>query len=101
MSYATQAALAIDAAFQARIRVAMVTAAVFITNEAKGGRTDSVFNKRVAFAYQVLSNSNGYLDRMSWAVIANPAITAASTDTDLQNEVRSLWNSMSGVAVID
>lgn len=101
MSYATQAALAVDVAFQARIRVAMVTAAVFITNEAKGGRTDTVFNKRVAFAYQVLSNSNGYLDRVTWAVVANPAITAASTDTDIQNEVRSLWNGLSGVAVTD
>ena len=101
MSYATQAALAVDTAFRDRVRVAMVTAAIFITNDTKGGRTDTVFNKRVAFAYQVLCNSNGYLDRVTWAVIANPAITAASTDTEIQQEVRSLWSGLSGVAVTD
>jgi hypothetical protein len=101
VSYATQAALAEDTAFQARVRVAIVTAAVDVMGEAKGVMSDTVFNKRQSFAYQVISNSNGYLDRFVWGVVANVAITGASVDSDIQFTVNSLWSDMSGVTITD
>lgn len=101
MSYTEQAALAADVSFQNRVRVAVVTAAVAVMGEAKGQMTDSVFNKRQAFAYQVLGNSGGYLERFVWGVVANVAITGASIDSDIQFTVNSLWSDMSGVTATD
>jgi hypothetical protein len=101
VSYTEQAALATDVSFQNRVRVAMITAAVDVMGESKGVMTDSVYNKRQSFAYQVLSNSGGFLDRFAWAVVANVAITGASVDGDIQFTVNSLWNDLSGVTITD
>lgn len=101
MTYAEQATLAVDTAFQARVRVAVVTAAKDVMGEAKGSMTDTVFNKRQTFAFSVINNSAGYLDRFVWGVVANAAITDASSDGDIQFTVNSLWDDLSGVAVTD
>jgi hypothetical protein len=101
MAYLDQAALAADVDFQSRVRVAIVTAAVDVMGEAKGAMTDTVFNKRQVFAYQVLGNSLGYLERFVWAVVANVAITGASVDGDIQFTVNSLWGDLSGVVITD
>lgn len=101
MSFATQAALAIDETFRLKVRVAMVTAAKDVMGEAKGSLSDTVFAKRQTFAYQVISNSAGYLDRFAWAVVSNAAITGASTDGDIQFTVNSLWDDLSGVTATD
>lgn len=101
MSYTEQAALAADISFQNKVRVAIVTAAVDVMGEAKGQMTDTQYNKRQAFAYQVLNNSGGYLERFAWAVVANVAITGASIDSDIQFTVNSLWGDMAGVLVTD
>jgi hypothetical protein len=101
MSFTEQAALAADTSFQNRVRVAMTVAAVDVMGEAKGQMTDSVYNKRQSFAYQVLSSSAGYLERFTWGVVANVAITGASTDGDIQFTVNSLWNDLSGVTITD
>jgi hypothetical protein len=101
VSYATQAALATDEAFRLRVRVSIVTAAKDVMGEAKGVMTDTVFNKRQELAHQVINNSAGYLDRFSWAVISNAAITGASTDSDIQFTVNSLWGDLAGVSITD
>lgn len=100
MTYATQATLAADAAFQARVRVAIVTAAVDVMGEAKT-MDDTVFNKRQSFAFQVISDSAGYLERFVWAVVANVAISSGSTDSDIQFTVNSIWDDLSGVIITD
>jgi hypothetical protein len=101
VSYTTQAALASDTSFRDRVRLALATAAVDVMGEAKGSMSDTVFGKRQSFAYSVISNSNGYVDRFAWAVVANVAINNASSDSDIQFTVNSLWNDMSGVTITD
>lgn len=101
MSYTDQGTLAADTSFQLRVRVAVVTAAKDVMGEAKGSMTDTVFNKRQQFAYQVINSSLGYLDRFVWAVVANPVITNASVDSDIQFTVNSVWNDLCGVVITD
>lgn len=101
MTYASAATLAADAAFQARVRVAIVTAAVDVMGESKTGLSDTVFDKRQALAHAVLNDSAGYLDRFVWCVVANVAISSASTDSDIQFTVNSVWSDLSGVTVTD
>jgi hypothetical protein len=101
VSYTEQAALAADTSFRDKVRVAIVTSAVDVMGVAKGSMSDTVFGKRQSFAYQVISNSNGYVDRFAWSVVANVAITGASTDSDIQFTVNSLWNDLSGVTITD
>lgn len=101
MTYLDQAELAADANFQLRVRVAVVTAAKDVMGEAKDSTTDAVFGKRQQFAYQVINNSAGYLERFVWGVVANVAITTLSSDSDIQFTVNSLWSDMSGVTSTD
>jgi hypothetical protein len=101
MSFTDQATLAADTSFQLKVRVAVVTAAKDVMGEAKGSMSDTVFGKRQQFAYQVISSSLGYLDRFVWAVVANPAITGASSDGDIQFTVNTVWDDLSGVTITD
>lgn len=101
MSYTDQATLAAEVSFQLRVRVAVVSAAKDVMGESKGSKTDAAFAKRQSFAHVVLSNSAGYLDRFVWAVVANPAITATSDDSDIQFTVNSVWDDLAGVTITD
>lgn len=101
MAFEDQAALAVDETFRLRVRVAVVTAAKDVMGEAKGSLTDTVFAKRQSFAYTVISNSAGYLDRFVWGVVSNAAITGASSDGDIQFTVNSLWDDLAGVTATD
>jgi hypothetical protein len=101
MTYATQAVLAVDAAFRDRVRVAIVTTGFDAMGENKGGRDDTVFNKRQALAARVLSDSAEYLERFAWGLASIPAISAASTDNELLLAVRSIWDDLSGVIATD
>lgn len=101
MAFADQATLAKDLAFQDRIRVAITTAASNVLGEDKAAMSDQAYGKRQHLAYEVLHNSGGYTERFAWAVVANPAITAVSTDGDLEFTVSSLWDDLSGVTGLD
>ena len=103
MAFADQAALAADGPFRDRVRVALATAAVDVMGEAQDSRTDSEFGKRQALSYQVLqAAAGGYLlEAFVWAVVANPAITSGSTDSDLQFTVNAVWDDIAGVRITD
>lgn len=101
MSFTDQATLAADTSFQLKVRVAVVTAAKDVMGEDKGSMSDTVFGKRQQFAFQVINSSLGYLDRFVWAVVANPVITNASSDSDIQFTVNSLWDDLAGVTSTD
>lgn len=101
MAFTDQATLAKDTGFQDRVRVAIVTAATNVLGEAKGEKSDQVYGKRQYLAYQILTNSGGHTERFSWAVAANPAVTAASNDGDIQFTVDSLIDDMAGVTGTD
>lgn len=93
MTYVVQDNLAHDSVFLQRIRVAMVTAATNIQAEDPGTTNHT---NRSNYAKLVLNTPDGYMQAFSDAVVSNVAITSASTDSDLQFTVNSLWNAMCG-----
>lgn len=98
MAYTDQAALAADATFQSRVRVAMVTAAVQIAAEAKGGQDTTVYDKRQALVARVLPDAGaGMLAAFCWATAENAGITGSSLDSDIQFQVNSVWNALAGI----
>jgi hypothetical protein len=90
MSYATQAALAIDPNFRAVVTMAMVTAARGIRSEALGTALKDPFVRRQAIALAILTTPNGMVDTAAWALASAPAITAASSDAVIQGAVNTL-----------
>ncbi|GAA3957762.1 hypothetical protein GCM10023085_45340 [Actinomadura viridis] len=101
MAFADQAALAEDPAFRNRVRMAIVTAAKDIMGEAPDGMSDATAGKRQALAYDVLTGSAMFVDRFTWAVAANPAVTGESPDDAIQFTVNSSWDDLAGVRVSD
>lgn len=102
MAYVDQYALAKDVTFNQRVQVAMMTAAVQIAAEAKGGATGTLFDKRQQLATLVLqSGGNATLQWFVWAVVTNGAVTGASLDSDIQFTVNSMWNAIAGVRTND
>ena len=96
MSLADQAQLARFEGFRDRVLVAAVQAARDVAAEESSGdqRKDDL---RATLSTNVLNDPEGYLERFSWAVAANVAISFASTDSDIQYTVNSLWDGLSGV----
>jgi hypothetical protein len=103
VAYTDQATLASDATFRSRVRVALATAAVQVMGEAKGSFSDTQFGKRQALSYQVLqaAASGALLEAFVWAVVANVAITSASSDSDIQFTVNASWDDLAGVRIND
>lgn len=99
MAFTDQAALADDAGFRPRVRVALATAALQVMGEAKEDKTDDEFGRRQALAYEVLRTaaSGVLLEAFVWAVVANPAVTAQAIDNDIQFSVNSAWGDIAGV----
>jgi len=96
MSLLDQAQLARFDGFRDRVLVAAVQAAADVASEASSGdtRKDSL---RATLATNVLNDPMGHLDRFAWAVARNVAITFASSDSDIQYTVNSMWDGMAGV----
>lgn len=103
MSYTDQAALAADAQFRDRARVALATAAVQVMGEAQASYTDTQYGKRQALAYQVLQAAAGgmWLEAFVWATVSNAAITGVSADGDIQFQVNAVWDDIAGVRITD
>lgn len=106
MVFADQVALAQDQDFRDRVRMAAVTAAVNVAGEAQSGLPVAAYQKRQVLANRVLTSA-GYgergevLDMFAWAVAQNAAITVASSDSDIQFTVNSVWSDCAGVHVLD
>lgn len=97
MAFTDQAALAIDTAFRARVRVAIVTAAKDVMGETPTG-SDAKFGKRAGLARLVLADGGQLmLEPFAWAVVANAAISSGSSDSDIQFTVNSVWDDLAGV----
>lgn len=96
MSFLTQSALASDADFVARVTQAAVTAGKDI--QAEPGDTVGHI-KRTDYALQVLRSPQVFGPLFAQGVASNPAITGASTDSDIQFTVNSLWNAYAGVVL--
>jgi hypothetical protein len=101
MAFVDQYALATDATFSQRVQVAMMTAAVQVSAEALGA-DETVYDKRQQLAVRVLqSGGASTLQWFIWAVITNAVVTDASTDSDLQFTVDSVWDAVAGVRAAD
>ena len=94
MSFLVQSNLAKDADFVARVTHAAIKSAAAVQAEAANvvGHI-----KRTDFALQVLRSSQVYGPLMAQGVVTNVAISAASTDNDIEFTVNSLWNAFAGV----
>lgn len=90
MNFLDMATLATDSELRTRINVALVIAAKAIAAEG----TDR--SARRILAHNILDQPMAYLDRFTWAIVTNPAITAESSDSDIQYTVNSVWNSIAG-----
>jgi len=96
MSLLDQAQLARHQGFRDRVLSAAMLAAVQVAAEPSSGdtRKDSL---RATLATNLINDPLGYVDRMAWGVVANPAITYEATDNDIQFSVNSIWDAVAGV----
>lgn len=98
MAFTDRAALARDATFQDRVQVAYVKAAVNVGAEAASSQPSyDAYYRRAALSVQVLNNPSQFREPYTWAVIHNDAISDASSDSDIEWTVNSLWDAMAGV----
>lgn len=80
--------------FVSRCEAAMVYAAVAIGNETDTGTEYE--RLRRALATNVLQGRLRFVDAFAWAVAANPSVTLAATDGDIQFSVNSVWDAIAG-----
>ncbi len=101
MDFLGQIALAEDGTFQARVRQAVITAAVEIMADAPENTPQAIaiHAKRAALANRVLLDPTSLQRAWAYMVASNTAINDTSTDSDLQWTVNSMWNAMAGVIV--
>lgn len=89
MDFLERAQLANDGDFKRRVEIAVIKAAISIMNE---DDTTANHADRVAFARFALHYGDQAAHRMARGVVANVAITAESTDSDIEYTVNSMWD---------
>ena len=100
MAFTDQAALARSDEFVYRIRVALCKACIAVISESYGGSgqpSAAQHNLRAAWATQVLRDPEQPAIRYAWGVVANAAITAASSDSDIEFTVNSIFDAYAGI----
>lgn len=98
-SFAECAYLAGYPPFVDRVRIAMVTAAQQIGEETPDVTTDYRRLRR-ALSVKVLSDPDSWAPKFAVAVVTNVAISIASTDSDIQFTVNSMWDSIAGAGPV-
>ena len=94
MAFVDQIALSNDQNFRNRCEIAMIVAAQAVASEA----TSTVNHvNREALAKAIEDNPDAYVLAFTLGVVANPAITTASLDSDISFTVNSIFNGMAGV----
>lgn len=86
--------LARRTSFVERIQAAVAKAAVAVAAETPDLSERS--RLRRALSVKVLENSEEYASRFALAVATNPVITQASTDSDVEFTVNSMWDAIAG-----
>lgn len=94
MAYVDQAALAGNAEFVGRVRMAMLDAATDIYSEEPA--TD-YHAQRGDLAVQVARDPNRWQAPFVELICSDSALTTSSTDSDIKTAVASVWNVMAGV----
>lgn len=101
MDFLGQIELAESGEFQARVRQAVVTAAVQILADRPANTPQAIalHGKRAALAHSTLIDPLAKQRAWAYAVAANVAISPASNDGDIQWTVNSMWDAMAGVVL--
>ena len=94
MAYIDQGVLALDATFQKRVQVAMLTTAKNVQAELS---TTANHPNRANYAKLVLNNPAAYLLAYCEVITTNAVLVGTSLDSDIQFTSDSIWNSMAGV----
>lgn len=98
MAFADQMTLARDETFRDRVTIAVLTAAKDITAESVTPASIGYHQQRQGLAFAMIQQPNAAADRFAYLVATNVAITAASSDNDIQFTVNSLWDAVAGIA---
>lgn len=94
------ATLAVNTGFIARIRSAMVRAAIDIGASVLDSSTYEQF--RHALAVNAVLDQQPYAERFAWLVASRTSpvnIESTSDDTDIQNALNSVWDAMAGAGL--
>lgn len=94
MALTDQSDLAVYPPFVRKVTAAMVIAAIDVGAEPYDGTTYKL--ARRALVTNVLQDGPLWGSRFAYAVAANPVINVASTDSDIQFTVNSVWDAMAG-----
>jgi hypothetical protein len=104
MTFQDQYAYVGDSTFRQRVHVASMTAAIAVQGEEKPAQMKGgEYEKRQALATKMITTGGigtptEDLQRMFlWAVIANPVVTPASDDGEIQFVVNSVFSKCAGV----
>jgi hypothetical protein len=101
MTFLEQIEMAEDGEFQARVRQAAITAAAAIMADQPDNTPQAIakHSLRAKLALDVLRNPSAWARPIAAAVVTNAAVTAESTDSDLQWTVNSLWDALAGIVL--
>ena len=94
MAFIDSIALANDQNFRNRCEIAMIAAAQSVASEATSTANHV---SRAALAKAIENNPSAFVMAFALGVAANPAITTASVDSDLQFSVNAIFNGIAGV----
>ena len=101
MDFLGQIELAENGTFQARVRQGVVTAAVAIMADRPANTPQAIqlHKQRATLAHRILADPVSMQRAWAYAVVSNAAISADSTDSDLQWTINALWDAMAGVVL--
>jgi len=97
MGFIESDALAQNEDFRKKVKVAMVNAAQNVSSEAVDLVHISYHTKRSTHAHNILSGPQNYVDSYSYGSTANGLLTEASSDSDIQFTVNSIFDAQAGV----
>lgn len=97
MALADNATLAIDATFRNKVRAAALNAALAVVGETPSGNGIRDERRYTLGMLVLVDGGAAKLDAFAWAVASFGTITGASTDSDIQFVVNSIWNDLAGI----
>ncbi len=97
MTLNAQYTLAQNQTFIERVTMAMMQAAIAIANESAAAANHAL---RARHAARVLNEPQHFAPGFALGVASNPAITAESTDSDIQFTVNSNWDAFAGTSAL-
>lgn len=99
MNFEEQAALAADPVFQLRVRGAAIKSALAVMADVPDNTPEAIeaHRKRAQLAREVLLDADRLARSLAPGVASNVAITAESSDSDIEFTVNSIWSAYAGV----